>query len=158
MNVGLRIRFATIDDDRLAALSPSRWRRRADGMRFVREQRQELVAGGLLADMLSELGLREPFEIQVTPSGKPLLPGGGCHFNLSHSDGVVMCVLADDPVGCDVERLAPLDDELEREIGSIEKWTLKEAAFKCGEADAVARSVPAPEGYAAAIAMAAGKW
>lgn len=152
----MEIRFARSDDARLAGMAPEHWRRKADGKRFEKDRRLELVAGGLLADMLSPLipKSQSPFPVvSVSPSGKPFLPAvPDVHFSLSHSEEVVMCVVADRPVGCDVEKVVPLEDEMKRAVGSIANWTLREAAFKCGEGADAPRHVPAPDGYSAAVA------
>ena len=151
--IELRVRFARTDDTRLAALAPAHWRRKAAGKRFAKDREQELVAGGLLADMIAALhpGL-DDLAVEEDAAGKPRLRAlPGIHFSLSHTEGLAMCVVADHPVGCDVEKIVPLDDDLKRAIGSLEAWTLKEAAFKCG-ASAVPRVHPAPSGYCAALA------
>lgn len=149
----LRIRFAATDDAHLAALAPAHWRRKASEKRFAKDRDQELVAGGLLADMLAESfpGLADP-EIAVDPNGKPGLRGfPDVHFSISHTDGLVMCVVADHAVGCDVERIVPLDDDLRTAVGSLEAWTKREAWFKCGADAGEPRTISAPEGYCAAI-------
>ena len=153
---GLRIRFAGADDVRLAALAPAHWRRKAAEKRFQKDRNQELAAGGLLADMLIGIGVAADGELAIAegPGGKPVLRDfPGVHFSISHTDGLVMCVVAKHPVGCDVERLVPLDDDLRREIGSLEEWTRREARFKCGQSSGEPRNVPAPVGYCAAIAQ-----
>ena len=92
-------------------------------------------------------------KVAVDSAGKPFLPDRpDIHFSISHSDEVVMCVVADHPVGCDVERIVPIDDGLRKAIGSIAAWTLKEARFKCGATAGEPRAVSAPEGYCAAVA------
>ena len=124
-------------------------------MRFERERRQELVVGGLLVDMLRRELKRPTFDFGSSAGGKPCLSAfPEIHFSLSHSDEVVMCVVADRPVGCDVEKIIPLDEDLKREIGSVEAWTFREAVFKCGVEGAAPRAVEAPCGYAAAVAFA----
>ena len=149
------VRFARIDDMRLAALAPVHWQEKAAKMRFMRERRQELVAGGLLAEMANIPYAARPCAAE--PTGKPCFPDRpDLHFSLSHSDEVVMCVVADRPVGCDVERIVPLDEDLKREIGSIEAWTFREAVFKCGVDGAEPRAVEAPAGYCAAVAFCDG--
>ena len=149
-----KIRFAGTDDARLAALAPAHWRRKAAEKRFEKDRDQELVAGGLLADMLSELGVVADGELAIAEEtgGKPRLRDfPEVHFSLSHADRMVMCAIAGHPVGCDVERIVPLDDDMLREIGSIETWTKREARFKCGATADEPRAVPAPKGYCAAI-------
>ena len=155
-DVGLSIRFARTDDSRLAALAPAHWRRKAAEKRCQKDRDQELVVGGLLSDMLAELGIDTEGELAIVeePGGKPRLRDfPDVHFSMSHTDGLVMCAVSDRPVGCDVERIVPLDDDLAREIGSIEAWTLKEAAFKCGASAGKANGFPAPKGYCAAVAQ-----
>ena len=151
--IGLRIRFAATDDAHLAALAPAHWRLKASEKRFAKDRDQELVAGGLLVDMLAESlpGLVDPV-IVVDSNGKPSLRDSpGIHFSISHTDGLVMCAVADHSVGCDVERIVPLDDDLRKAVGSIEAWTKREARFKCGEGAGEPRGVSAPDGYCAAI-------
>ena len=149
-----KIRFAGTDDARLAALAPAHWRRKAAGKRFQKDRDQEFAAGGLLVDMLAGLGVTADGElaIAVDPGGKPRLRDfPKIHFSISHTDGLVMCAVADHPVGCDVERIVPLDEDLRKAIGSLEAWTKREACFKCGTSAGAARTVSAPTGYCAAI-------
>lgn len=143
-------RFACIADDRLAAMAPLHWREKARGKMFEQDRRQELVAGGLLAEMLGKTG----FRVALTENGKPFLPDlPDVHFSISHSGDIVMCIVEAHPCGCDVEKIVPLTPDEQREIGSFAQWTLAEAAFKCGKDAAVVKSVAAPPGYVAAIAF-----
>ena len=100
----------------------------------------------------------EPREVEIVANadGKPMLRGGGFHFNVSHTDGIALIALADTPVGVDVERLrempgaaglveryfsaperrqfAELPAEV-RAMGFFRGWTCKEAVLKgigCG--------------------------
>ena len=142
------VRFARIDDDRLAEKSPTHWREKAAKMRFERGRRQELAVGGLLVEMT---GIVDPV-IVLDENGKPSFRDHPeIHFSLSHSGDYVMCAISDSPIGCDIEKDAPLDEDVKKEVGSIAEWTLKEAAFKCGKR-AEARLVSAPTGYFAAVA------
>jgi len=150
------------------------WRDKAAKKRFARDARLELVAGGLLARMLAERGIRNP-QFTTNPFGKPLLvqpstpllprPTLSTYFSLSHSGDVVMCALADRPVGCDVERLVL---EPGRDRAFYEEWTRREAGLKAlgygfgggARYDApphpAARNIPAPDGYVAAILVLQG--
>jgi 4'-phosphopantetheinyl transferase len=90
--------------------------------------------------------------LRIGPHGRPELAVAGPHFNLSHSDGLVVCVVsAQSPCGVDVQRqpvpdladsaghlylsaaeldeLATLPDRL-RELRALQLWTLKEAYLK----------------------------
>jgi len=158
----LDLRFAFADDAELAARAPAEWRAKAAVLRFERDARLERVAGGLLAEMLAARGVTSP-RFAVSPYGKPLLADGALHFSLSHSDEVVMAVVAGREVGCDVERIVV---ESGRDVAFYEEWTRREAGLKmlgCGFADGAspdapphpsARNVPAPAGYAAAVCVA----
>ena len=100
-------------------------------------------------------GLRQKYGITEMPSfdyvghEKPILHGfPDIHFNLSHCRRGVLCVIDDEPVGCDIEEIEPqLDLDLvnhcfnEHEAASITSsdnpciaftrlWTMKEAALK----------------------------
>lgn len=107
------------------------------------------------AYLLLKQGLRDGFGIDCDPSfaflknGKPVLRDmPGIHFNLSHCRKGVLCVIADEPVGCDIEAVPEvLDMDLCRHCFSLEEtglitrsaspeieftrwWTMKEAALK----------------------------
>lgn len=162
------VRFARVDDETLAAHALPPWREKALRMRFPHDARLELVAGGLLGQMLAEHGILSP-RFTTNPYGKPLLlppppsPPPPPHFNLSHSGDVVMCVLAEDPVGCDVERVVL---EPGRDRAFYEAWTHREARLKalgCGFASTstsslglnlFSRPTPAPCGYVASVCLA----
>ena len=125
-------------------------RAKADRFRFEKDKRLSVAAGALLQYALQMENVWEP-SIDVTSNGKPYLVGEeSLHFNLSHSEGMVMCAIAEKEVGCDVEKKAVLDrrlaeyvmteHELDRIYG-LEKdteqqemlfrlWTLKESYMK----------------------------
>jgi len=155
------VRFARADDLRIAARAPAEWRAKAAAKRFAKDAALELVAGGLLAEMLAAHGVAKP-AFALGAFGKPELADGALRFNLSHSGDVVMCAVAGRPVGCDVEKAVP---EPGRDAAFYAAWTRREAGLKmlgCGFADGAdydapphpaARNVPAPDGYAAAVCL-----
>jgi len=158
----LDVRFARANDAALAALAPAEWRAKAATLRFERDARLERVAGGLLIEMLAARGVTAP-RFALGRFGKPELANiGGVHFSLAHSDEVVLCAVADRPVGCDVERIVV---EPSRDRDFYERWTRREAGLKmsgCGFAEGAgfddpphpaARNIAAPEGYAAAVCV-----
>ena len=151
----MTVRFASIDDNELAKCAPLHWREKSSQMRFEKDRRRELVSGGLVATMLD---LVEP-EIEVAENGKPRIKGRPeLHFNLSHSGGLVMVVVAEDEVGCDIEEIRELSPELKSAIGSLDRWVLREAAYKCYGREGLeklASPYPAPLGYIAAICQKA---
>ncbi len=81
---------------------------------------------------------------------KPVLANyPGIHFSISHSNEVAVCAISHNPVGIDVEKVEPYDDQLARAICSpseyewvqadcaaraerfTELWTRKESMVKC---------------------------
>ena len=125
-------------------------RAKADRFRFEKDKRLSVAAGALLQYALQMENVRGP-SIDVAPNGKPYLAGEErLYFNLSHSEGMVMCAIAEKEVGCDVEKKAVLDRrlaeyvmteyELERIYGFerdteqqemfFRLWTLKESYMK----------------------------
>jgi len=154
------IAFATTSDRELFEMAPPEWRQKAQTMVFERDRQLELVAGGLLVRMLAKHGVVRP-KFVFGPYGKPgLADGSGLHFSISHSGSVVMVVISDCPVGCDLERIV-LEPGRDREF--YELWTRREAGLKMrgsgfatgvapdAAPDPLARNVPAPAGYIAAI-------
>ena len=105
--------------------------------------------------MLAARGIRAAsLSVRENKFGKPEFdPSLGLHFSISHSDGRVMVALSDRPVGCDVERIAPVQAEVlaeglapdertavealadgrERDQAFCRLWTRKESYVKaCG--------------------------
>ena len=80
--------------------------------RHPRAQTQFLAARTVLRTILGHWLKLLPGQvpIQTLPGGKPILglSEGSRHFNLSHSDGLVVVALARRPVGVDVEAIRPL--------------------------------------------------
>ena len=148
------VRFASADDTRLPDLAPPHWREKAVALRSPAAARLELVVGGLLFDLLSPFlpDVRpDDLSIAVGEHGKPYLPNAPhLHFNLSHTPGLAMAVVASSPVGCDVESTTrPIHSALARRAFSpaycdrlfalpepdrpaefFRLWTLKEASLK----------------------------
>ena len=93
-------------------------KRKADGFRFPADKRLSLGAGILLRNALEKAGIWDR-DIEIMPGGKPYLKNTKeWFFNLSHSGTKVMCVLARNPVGCDIERKEKPPLELATEIFS----------------------------------------
>ncbi len=67
-------------------------------------------------------------EIMTGEHGKPCFKTHtDIHFNISHTEGLVVCVLSDKPVGIDVERIHEFKDSLPRRV-----LTEKEQEFLFG--------------------------
>ena len=135
--------------DALFALLNEDERRRAAA--FVRDEprRRFVVARGRLRERLgARLGARPAdVEFRYGPNGKPEVDG--VHFNVAHTGDLALCVIAEGPVGVDVERLRPMKnatalarrwfraEEVERIAAAhdpltefFRTWTMKEAALK----------------------------
>lgn len=88
------------------------WRRRkADAFRFPADRRRSVAVWVLLRQMLAERGLDADL-LPVTEGGfgKPAFdPALGIRFSISHAGDRVMAAVSDVEVGCDVERIVPVD-------------------------------------------------
>ncbi|MCF0207826.1 MAG: 4'-phosphopantetheinyl transferase superfamily protein [Bacteroidaceae bacterium] len=137
--------------DLKAALGNISAARREKALMFKHEQGQRecVLAYLLLKQALREVyGIDENPEIVTLEGGKPMLKEHPeIHFNLSHCKSAVACVIGDEPVGVDVERIRRyneslvrrvLNDEEQRKVGNaadkprefIRFWTEKEAVLK----------------------------
>ncbi|CAD0222591.1 4'-phosphopantetheinyl transferase family protein [Chryseobacterium sp. JV274] len=121
-----------------------------DILRYRRWQDAQL---SLLGKLLLRHGLRTFYnipevEIGILPNKKPYLKGHNLHFNISHSKDLVACVIAEYPLGIDVEYNDPkvsyrdfifqmtpnemqeIQDGMDKMKGFFTYWTRKEAAIK----------------------------
>ena len=133
-------------------------RRKVDKMKAEEDKMRSLGAGLLLQKALYDFGIDEKTAVfETNQNGKPYILQGAqdaglkaIHFNLSHSGDYAMCVIGDNPAGCDVERVrkidlkiadrffAPSEIELiktqptsEAQINTFFRlWTLKESYIK----------------------------
>ncbi len=81
-------------------------------------------------------------EYSLNSYGKPI--SKDCFFNISHSKGCVVFIKDDVPIGVDIEKIRPVEDDLIEYISSKEEkeyikdeksfyevWTNKESLTKC---------------------------
>ena len=132
----------------LAEVSPER-RAYALGYRLERDRRLSVAVYLLLKEALGRgYGLVGNPRLGRGRNGKPFLQDHPeIHFNLSHCPRAAVCAVADNPVGIDVEEVAPVDWEVARRVLSEEEqnavrtssepdvafaryWTQKEAFAK----------------------------
>lgn len=90
----------------------------------------------------------EEIKITTTEYGKPVLQNNpNIHFNVSHAGEYIVCTIADEPVGIDIEIIKPINMQIAKrffaqdEISYIldgnqirrffEVWTKKESRIKC---------------------------
>lgn len=114
--------------------------------RHAHSRRQSLGAGLLLNKVLSFYG-KKTEDITYNLYGKPEI--SGIHFNLSHSEDLVICAVSEKPVGCDVEKIKECHEDIaerfftKEEMSFLKKyhgeekreafyriWTLKESYVK----------------------------
>lgn len=109
---------------------------------------QSLSVPLLAWSVRQEWGLSELPGLSRGRYGKPFFPAlPHCHFNISHSGGLVLCALDSEPVGVDVECVRPHHPRLADRICSAEEqawlagqedreqalsvlWTMKESRVK----------------------------
>lgn len=119
--------------------------RREKCLRYLRpdDRKRCLAAGRIAARILRDAGCAAP--LTTGPNGKPEAPG--VYFNLSHGGRYVLGVLAQAPVGCDVEEMGPaplktadrffyrgekdyLAQSGDPDFAFWQLWTLKESYMK----------------------------
>lgn len=117
----------------------------------AREQQSKCGYELLKALLSTHFGIEE-YKIIKNEYGKPFLENEGVFFSIAHSLDYVCCVVADAPVGIDIEATLPMSSEkaealakrffAEGEIEYLRKrafsfidfyflWTRKEALSKC---------------------------
>lgn len=133
----------------LSLMAPQR---RAQVERITHSQtRESSICGEWLAKtMLSEVSGQAVEDISLArdQNGKPYAENLPLYFSISHSGEQVACVISDQPVGLDIEEIAPRDPSVARRICSEKEmefifskeedvlhrfllvWTAKEAAVK----------------------------
>jgi 4'-phosphopantetheinyl transferase len=97
----------------LYSIMPAHRRRKIDQFIFDKDRRLSMGVELLLRRAMQDLG-EDPdaFVSDIEGNGKPVLRGSDVHFNLSHSETMVMCSVSDSDVGCDVELIRPIDLEI----------------------------------------------
>ena len=125
--------------------------RREQALKFKHELGQRTCASAYLLlceGLQKEYGITEKPVFEYGQHGKPFLVGHPeIHFNLSHCREAAICMIADKPVGIDIESIREFKESLVRytmnddEIRQIEQavrpdlefiklWTMKEAVLK----------------------------
>ncbi|MDR2238615.1 MAG: 4'-phosphopantetheinyl transferase superfamily protein [Chryseobacterium sp.] len=123
---------------------------RLDILKYRRWQDAQL---SLLGRVLLKHGLRSHYRIDVadvrrSADHKPYLKGQNLHFNISHSKDLVVCAIAEFPLGIDVEfidkKISYLDFQFQMTMNEFSKidrsedqirdffgyWTQKESVMK----------------------------
>lgn len=115
-----------------------------------KERNLRITGKALLAYALKQPGIQtgvslEQYDYSVT--NQPILKGADLKFSISHSGNIVVCAVANNPIGVDVERIKPVKLDLMKfyfnsaswfEIINApdiytefyRHWTMREAAIK----------------------------
>ena len=130
------------------------WRRRkCDAFRLPADRRRSVAAWLLLRQMLEERGLdADSLSVSENAFGKPAFdPSVGLHFSISHAGDRVMAAVSDAEVGCDVERIAPVDDGMLRAVLCEAERASFAALFGASRDRAFIRLWVRKESYAKAV-------
>lgn len=108
---------------------------------------QRIVADGIIRNALSEISGINPSEIAflINEFGKPYAKNVDAQFSVSHSGDAVICVVSDNDVGIDIEKIRDVRFKTAERFATVQEleyigenkerffeiWTLKEAYFKC---------------------------
>lgn len=133
-------KVAALDWEALLPLLPSDRRDRVLACRREEDRRRCAGAGWLLQQALARQGI-PPAQQNLTynPWGKPQLPQQDLFFSLSHSGPLVLCAVADHPVGVDVDHRCPAavarrhfapEEQTAAPTDRLRIWTAKEAFLK----------------------------
>ena len=122
----------------MMALLPDARRERLE--KLPKEKHQEVLCAYLLLRMAlwEQRGWRDLPRIEVDELGKPFFPDyPDTHFSLSHTAGAAAAVLADTPVGVDIERVRPVSVRAMEQIAGVRteaaffrSWVRREARAK----------------------------
>ena len=122
----------------MMALLPDARRERLE--KLPKEKHQEVLCAYLLLRMAlwEQRGWRDLPRIEVDELGKPFFPDyPDTHFSLSHTAGAAAAVLADTPVGVDIERVRPVSVRAMERIAGVRteaaffrSWVRREARAK----------------------------
>lgn len=150
----LNIRTVTEDTiQHYYALMAEEKRKRVDRFHFE-DDKKRTVCGDMLARQMiaAQCGIcEESILISATANGKPYTDDAALELNISHSGDYVLCAVSHNPIGVDIERIRPIEDNLLRFVCTDEElsfvtdstapekeqlhrffrvWTEKEAYFK----------------------------
>ncbi len=110
-------------------------KQKVDAFRFRKDKNLCLGAGVLLDRALQVYGLSERvMEYGETGNKKPVfLNAPEIHFNISHSGEMVILVVSDAPVGCDIEQIGTADLRISRRFFTENEHALLAACRSDGE-------------------------
>ena len=86
-------------------------KRRVNRFRFEDDKKRTVVGEMLARKAISEWcgTAEESIVFEIAEYGKPYAKDLNVEFNISHSADMVVCVVDDNPVGVDIEKIRPVD-------------------------------------------------
>ena len=98
-------------------------KRRVNRFRFEDDKKRTVVGEMLARQAISEwCGIsEESIVFEIAEHGKPYAKDLNVEFNISHSADMVVCVVDDNPVGIDIEKIRPVDLNTTKRIFSDEE-------------------------------------
>lgn len=86
-------------------------KRRVDRFRFEDDKKRTVVGEMLARQAIFEWcgAAEESITFEIAEHGKPYVKGLNVEFNISHSADMVVCVVDNNPVGVDIEKIRPVD-------------------------------------------------
>ena len=151
MNISIFVEMNQLSEEEIQRLLPLvSEERREEALRYKHlfGQFACLKSYVMLRELLERRGLSHPFRVIRNEHGKPFLADHPeVHFNLSHCQSGIAVVVADEPVGIDIEGYRRISDSLVRYTMNEEErriiaesddptrtftefWTKKEAVVK----------------------------
>lgn len=88
------------------------------------EKKKQTIAGEILAKKMIANHLNVPYDsikIIEAENGKPFAENLNIHFNISHSENMVVCVVAETEIGIDIEKLRPINLKVAKRFCSYEE-------------------------------------
>lgn len=140
--------------EKMISILPPKRRKKAASYRFLKDKRlccmaYYLFIYGMINEGLLAKGDSALIDFDYNDNGKPSICGKNIEFNISHCDEAVACVIADNPIGVDVQNFdTGIDMDTmrmifsENEISDIQSskdnnysisryWVIKESYLKC---------------------------
>ena len=124
-------------------------KQRIDRYRNPRDRMLSLGAEALVLHALKESGYDNLSPAYTYGSqGKPYLAGlDGFFFNLSHSGGYVMLAVSDAEIGCDIQRIRPVNIRVAKRVLTPAEYESFEAADEADRSSLFCRYWVAKESY-----------
>lgn len=105
------------------SLMSEKKKQRVDRLRFEDDKKRTVVGEMLARQAISKWSgvPEECIVFEIAQHGKSYAKELNVEFNISHSTDMVVCVVDDNPVGVDIEKIRPIDLNMAKRIFSEEE-------------------------------------